>query len=195
MRFLLRSPLAALAGAVLLLAPAVPASAGGGQKGHGGAARSVRRSVNVDAAMAARRDQKRQESSVTRREAEDAEDAQDAEELDGSDGADGEASEDGTASAPDEAPGEAAEDGSEGADGSDDEQEDEPGDRHRTLGRACIFGSDGSVLYQPRGVACSRGARRARARAESRERPGAPCIVGSDGRVIYAPPGRVCRGR
>ena len=85
------------------------------------------------------------------------------------------------------------------------EDEKEPDFHQRTLGRSCMYGSDGSVIYRPSGARCkgdppaarSRSANqpKSRSRAAPRTSNGPQkgrCLYGAANVVIYAPPGVNC---
>lgn len=68
-----------------------------------------------------------------------------------------------------------------------------------TLGRACIYGPGGRVLYAPPAKRCAGEAEQGRLQrartaepASGEARPRGRCILGADGRVVHAPPGVVC---
>jgi hypothetical protein len=84
---------------------------------------------------------------------------------------------------------------------SDDDADDEAAVdyEHRTLGRACMYGSRGEVLYRPSGSICRGDAKKRPAPEQAEKRsPSEPsarrgsCIHGAQGNVIYSPPGADC---
>ena len=84
----------------------------------------------------------------------------------------------------------------------------------RTLGKSCMYGVRGEVIFRPAGAHCrgdapaapaprpaarpkrpkaQKARSQARSAADSPSGPRGSCIIGIDGRVFYAPPGVDCR--
>ena len=94
------------------------------------------------------------------------------------------------------------EESSSSSDDDDSDEDSEEGEERsgaRTLGKSCMYGADGSVIYAPAGRSCgqanaAQAAVPAKAAPEKKPSSGGSgtCILGGNGEVLYAPPGASC---